>query len=105
MSSVQDSGLWTDNTRYVVNGEPRVKVGSLREWAAYIKAGYMVNDNLNRWAGDQPSYSVHSAAPELQRYLSALRTEEATMGTTDEEYLFYVNSHADWFSSLRDESL
>lgn len=102
MSSNQNTTqLFTDHTVTEVNGSTFVKVGSAREWAAYVKAGYVVNSTLRPFKGNQASYGLTDAAPEMGRYVAILRDQELVDGTTTEEYVEYVDRHAAFFQSRR----
>lgn len=102
MSSNTDTAqLFTDHTVTDVNGSTFVKVGSAREWAAYVKAGYVVHSTLRPFKGNQASYGLTDAAPEMVRYVAMLRDEELVDGTTTDEYIEYVDRHADFFQRRR----
>lgn len=96
--------LYTDATTAEIDGKIFTKVGSVREWAAYIKAGYTVNSTLRPFRGSVSTYSLTMIAPELGRYVAILRDEEVVMGTTVDDYLSYCNHHSSYFASLRARS-
>lgn len=93
--------LYTDATTAEIDGKTFTKVGSAREWAAYIKAGYVVNSHLRPFRGRVDTYGLTMIAPELGRYVAMLRDEETIEGTTVEDYVTYCNHHADYFTALR----
>lgn len=97
----EQSVQYTDHTVTVVDGRTLIKVGTAREWAAYIKAGYVVNSNLRPVKGTPPSYALTAVAAELPRYVAMLRDEEVVMDTTVDEYVEYVNRHSEYFRTRR----
>lgn len=97
----KQSQLYTDHTVTVIDGKTLVKTGTAREWAAYIKAGYVVNSNLRPVRNGAASYGLTMVAAELGRYVAILRDQELEWDIDTDEYLEYVNRHADYFQSRR----
>lgn len=104
MEQFQMGGLYTDATTAEIDGKIFTKVGSPREWAAYIKAGYVVNSHLRPFRGRVDTYSLTMIAPELGRYVAMLRDEEIIHGTTVDDYVTFVNYHSDFFMVRRARS-
>ncbi len=92
---------YTDFTNVVVNGKPFLRVGTPIEFAALVKAGYVVNSNIRPVKGNPASYSLTLLLPELGGYVARLRDEAIDMGTTVEDYVEYVNLHAAYFQGRK----
>lgn len=95
------SALYTDFTTVEMNKKQFLRVGTPMEFAALVKAGYVVHSNIRPVKGNPPSHSLTLIIPELGRYVAMLRDEALIMGTTVEDYIFYVNSHASFFASRK----
>lgn len=92
---------YTDHTQVTVHGKQFLMVGTAKEWAAYVKAGYTVNSALRPVKGNPPAYFLTMLAPEIVRYVSVLRDEEIDMDTTEQDYVDYVRFHGEYFQSRR----
>lgn len=99
--SIRMSTNYTDFTSVVVGGKPFLRVGTPIEFAALIKAGYVVNSNIRPVKGNPPSYTLNLLVPELGRYVAILRDESIDTDISLEEYVTYVNHHASYFQSKR----
>lgn len=92
---------WTDFTQANISGKTMTKVGSLVEWVAYVKAGYVVNSRLRPVRGRGDTYSLTMIAPELGRYVAMVRDEINEWDVSPEELEEWINNHADFFASRR----
>ncbi len=92
----------TDGTTAEVSGKTYAKAGTLREWAAYIRAGYIVNGTLTPIKSAARRYTLNNVAPEVGTGCARLRKEELEDGVTftDEELLTYIDSHISYFRTL-----
>ncbi len=96
---------YTDFTNVVVGGKQFLRVGTPIEFAALIKAGYKVNSNIRPVKGNPASYTLTLLVPELGRYVAMLRDESVDMDTTVDDYIEFVNRHADYFATRRAASV
>ena len=99
--NIRLTNTFTDFTSVNVGGKSFLRVGTPIEFAALIKAGYVVHSNIRPVKGNSPSYSLSLLVPELGRFVAMLRDEAIDMGTTVEDYIEYVNLHADFFATRK----
>lgn len=99
--NIRLSSTFTDFTQVNVGGKQFLRVGTPIEFAALVKAGYVVNSNIRPIKGNPPSYSLTLLIPELGRYVAMLRDEAIDMDTSVDDYVEYVNRHADFFQSRK----
>ncbi len=99
--SIRINTTYTDFTNVVVGGKSFLRVGTPIEFAALIKAGYVVNSNIRPLKGNPPSYTLNLLIPELGRYVAMLRDEAIGEDISLEDYVEYVNRHADYFQSKK----
>lgn len=95
------NNTYTDFTSVIVGGKSFLRVGTPIEFAALVKAGYVVNSNIRPVKGNPPSYSLTLLIPELGRYVAMLRDEQLHSDITVEDYITYVNHHAEYFQSRK----
>ena len=93
--------LYTDGLQVILNGKKFLRVGSPIEFAAAVKAGYLVYAPLIPVKGKHLTISLDFIIPEVSRYVAVLRDQEIKKPLTDKELIEYVNSHVEFFDSLR----
>ncbi len=93
--------LYTDHSNVDINGKQYLRVGSATEWAASIKAGYVVSSVLRVVKGNPASFSLNLLIPELGDYTARIRTQVAEDGLTDKELVEYCDNHSHFFMSRK----
>lgn len=91
----------SDFTQVQLGHKKMWRTGTPLEWAAFVKAGYVVNSTLKPIRASQPQMPLALMIPELGRWMAVLRSEVATFDLTDEDLTDFVNNHAMFFSSLK----
>ncbi len=99
--SIRFNTNYTDFTNVNIGGKSFLRVGTPIEFAALVKAGYVVNSNIRPVKGNPPSYTLRLLVPELGRYVAMLRDEAIGLDISLEEYVEYVNHHASYFQSRK----
>lgn len=95
------NNTYTDFTSVNVGGKSLLRVGTPIEFAALIKAGYVVHSNIRQVKGNVASVPLSLLVPELGRYVAMIRDEDVSGMTSPDEYIEYVNNHADYFATRK----
>ncbi len=98
------STVYTDFSEVVVDGKKYLRVGTPIEWAALVRAGYLVNSHLRPVRGRTPTFSLGLLVPELGRFVAKLRDESIGMDISLEEYVEYCDRHSDFFEQRRSQN-
>lgn len=93
--------MYTDFTQVKVGGKLFLRIGTPIEFAAMIKAGFIVNSNIRPVKGNPPSQSLNILVPHIGRFVAMLRDEQLHSDLTVDDYVEYVNNHANYFQSRR----
>ncbi len=93
--------IYSDYTQITLGNKKLVRTGTAIEWAAFVKAGYVVNSTLKPVRPNAAQMPLSLCIPELGRWIASIRSEVAADELTDEDLISYVDNHAQFFSTLR----